>query len=109
MLNEANDRYECLYCGKTVFRVTVEQFERQVQAQKDKELADAGKPTKAWFGNEYWDDKKKQWREGERPERISLGGNRWLWIVVVFILASLGITFLVNYFHPGSSFAFFAW
>lgn len=107
LLNKVIDQYECDYCGKTVPRKAVEIYIGQVQAQKDAlDKLKEGK-SKGWIGWEYWDEKGK-WIRG-RPGRIIFTGNRWLWFVLLFILVSLAITFLVNYFHPGSRFAFFVW
>jgi ribosomal protein L37AE/L43A len=109
ILNEANDQYECLLCGVTFFRATVDKYNQQVQAEKDAFSELTKKKTRAWFGNQYYDSERKKWRDGRRPKRIGLGRNKWLWIVLLFIVVSLAITLLLNYFHPGSSFAFFVW
>lgn len=59
------------------------------------------KNTKAWFGNQYYDSKKKKWRDGKRPKLIHLGHSNLLWGIVIFVITSLIITLAINYFYPG--------
>jgi hypothetical protein len=64
----------------------------------------------AWHGNQYFDPKKKKWRDGKKPKRIKLGSrNNWIWGVLTFVIISLAVTLIVNYLRPGSTFSFFMW
>jgi hypothetical protein len=68
-----------------------------------------GNSTKAWVGNQYFDSKKKRWIQGEKPKRIT--AKRWLclWNVLVFVLISVIITIILDYFSPGTKFIIFGW
>lgn len=114
MLNENNNRYECLNgeCRESFAKVAVDKFNQQVLVQKKLNDDLTEKETKAWLGDQYYDPKKKQWRDGEKPIRVRWRHNRWwLWIIIplIFVLISVIVTLILNYFHPGSKFSIFGW
>jgi hypothetical protein len=109
--NQAGNGYECLNakCRGTFFKATVDRFNQQTEAQKKALDALREKETKAWFGNQYYDHKRKQWRDGKQPRRVKLKRNDWLWIVILLIVISILVTLVLNYFYPNSRFAIFIW
>lgn len=111
MLNKASDQYECLNteCGDNYFRATVDKYNQQVAIEKNTLNELAGKKTRSWSGNQYYDPKRKKWRDGKQPKRISLGHNNWIWIPIAFIIVSVIITLVLNYFYPGTKFIIFGW
>jgi hypothetical protein len=109
MLNNTSNQYECLNCRGTFLKATVDKFNQQVAIEKNVLNELAGKETKAWFGNQYYDPKRKKWRNGKKPKKIRLGHNNWLWAVLAFILISIVTTLILNYLFPDSRFAIFIW
>jgi len=61
-----------------------------------------------WNGNQYWDERKKKWRDGDQPIRIHHIPS-WLVIIGICIVISVIITIILNYLHPGTRFNFFVW
>ncbi len=111
ILNEANNMYECLNtkCRETFFRASVDKYNQQIESDQEALNTLSEKSTKAWFGNQYYDSKKRKWRDGMRPKRVKLGRNNWLWIVIGFIIISLVITLILNFFFPGIRFFIIGW
>jgi len=62
MLNEASNRYECLNtkCRETFLRASIDRFNQQIEAEKKALDALTEGETKAWFGNQYYDPKRKK-------------------------------------------------
>jgi hypothetical protein len=54
------DRYECMY-EKCQNKYTKQQYEKDIKLVNDALAEPQGK---AWFGNLYFDPKKKKWRKG---------------------------------------------
>jgi len=113
MLNETDDRYECLNikCRESFFRATVDKYNQLGVAEQNAINELDAKKTRSWFGNQYYDSKRKKWRDGEQPIRVSWVHNKWHWLLIplLFILISVIITLILNYFHPGSKFAILGW
>jgi hypothetical protein len=107
MLNWHTDRYECLACKESFNRVLVDRDRRLLEEQR--EALDGNTGSKAWSGNQVWNEKKKRWEIGFKSRQT--GVFNWLWIIVplIFLLATLVGTAILNYFHPGSRFAIFGW
>jgi hypothetical protein len=109
--NQSINKYECLNlkdCGQTFFKESIEKYNRQIEQAKLELDSLTEKDTKSWFQNQYFDPKKKKWRDG-KAKSVSLGHNQWLWIVIFFVLLGLAITLLLSYFFPGTRFAIFVW
>jgi hypothetical protein len=111
MLNKRSDKYECLNtdCKATFFKATVDKFNHQVAAENNLLNILSQKETRGWSGNQYFDPKKRKWRNGKKPKHINLGRRSWLWILLMFIIASVVITLVLNYFYPNSKFIIFGW
>jgi hypothetical protein len=113
MLNEISNRYECLNleCKTSFFRVTVDKNRQLITAEKEALDELSTKETRAWFGNQYYDAKRKKWRDGEKPIRVRWTHNYWNWIFIVlaFVFISLAVTLILNYFWPGTRFTIFGW
>lgn len=111
MLNQVSNRYECLNtkCRGTFFKASVDTFNQQIQSENKTANALPKKETKAWFGNQYYDSKRKKWRDGKQPKKVNLGRNDWLWTVILFVVISIVVTLVLNHFYPGSRFAIFGW
>ena len=79
--------------------------------RKKKELAAIDESTakaRVWMGNQYWDEKAKDWRDGDKPIRIHRIPT-WLVIIGLCILISILITVILNFTNPGSSYSFWIW
>jgi len=111
MFIQSSNTYECLNtdCGQTFFKASIEKYNQQIKGAKQALDSLQEKETKSWFGNQYFDPKKKKWRDGKRPKWVNLGHNHWFWFLVLFILLCLIVTLVLNYFFPGSKFAIFIW
>ena len=105
MFIQGSNQYECLNteCRQTFFKASIDKFNQQTEEEKKALDSLTKNETKSWFGNQYYDPKKKKWRAGKRPKIVSLGHNRWLWIPIFFIVISIIVTVVLNYFYPGSS------
>jgi hypothetical protein len=59
---KASGRYECfnLKCCQSFLPIEIERYNQQTEVDK-KMLDDIGKQGRVWFGNQYWDEKKKKW------------------------------------------------
>jgi hypothetical protein len=109
MLNEVSGKYECLNCRDTFFRATIDKYNQQEAAEKKaRDQLTEQKPI-AWSGNQYYDSKRKKWRNGKKIKRLSLGHKPWLSVLLMFILVSLIITLILNYLYPGSHFIIIGW
>jgi hypothetical protein len=78
---------------------------QQIVAEK-KALDESTAKARLWNGNQYWDGKKKKWRDGDQPIRIHRI-PAWVVIIGVCIVISIVITLILNYLHPGTSSSFF--
>ena len=110
--NEVSNSFECLNskCSKYNVPISLVSFNRntqQIEADK-KALDESTAKAKLWNGNQYWDEKKKKWRDGARPIRIHRIPS-WLIIMGVCIVIGIAITIILNYLHPGTKFNFFVW
>jgi transposase-like protein len=107
-LNRAGDTYECLNadCRMTFPKALVDRRNQQIEAAKKELEALQERDTKAWMGNQYYDDKKKEWRDGQRPRRI---GTNWLWIAILLIVIIVVTALILTHFFPDSRFAIFIW
>lgn len=59
-----------------------------------------------WFNNQYYDATKKKWKTGKyfsKARRRNL-----LWTFVIFIILSLAVTLILDYFFPGIRIFFIA-
>lgn len=113
MLNATNNRYECLNlkCRSSFFRATIDKYNQNV-ATDQKALDELStKKTRSWFGNQYYDAKKKKMRDGKEPIRVRWTHNYWNWffVVLVFVLISLAVTLILNHFYPNFRFVIFGW
>ena len=110
--------YECQNpkCSDYRLRILKNQYKDYNQRQfkiiypEKKDLIDETDVSKArlWNGNQYWDEKKKKWRDGDQPIRIHRIPS-WVVIIGVCIVISLVITLILNYLHPGTRYSFFIW
>ena len=122
MLTEDGTHYECQNpkCSDYRLRLLKGQYKdynqrqfKTIYPEKKTENNDAVDETdvskaRLWNGNQYWDEKKKKWRDGDQPIRIHRIPS-WLVIVGVCIVISIVITLILNYLHPGTRFSFFIW
>jgi hypothetical protein len=122
VLTEDGTRYECqnTKCSDYRLRLLKGQYKdynqrqfKTIYPEKKTENNDAVDETdvskaRLWNGNQYWDEKKKKWRDGDQPIRIHRIPS-WLVIVGVCIVISIVITLILNYLHPGTRFSFFIW
>jgi hypothetical protein len=113
MLNDSSNRYECLNseCHASFFRATIDKYDQNV-ALDQKALDELStKKTRSWFGNQYYDAKKKKMRDGKEPIRVHWTHNYWNWILIVIILLliSLAVTLILHHFYPNSWFFIFSW
>jgi hypothetical protein len=76
--------------------------------EEKKKLDESTAKARVWMGNQYWDEKAKDWRDGDKPARIHRIPT-WLVIIGICILISILITLILNYTHPGSSYSFWIW
>jgi transposase-like protein len=104
--NRAGNGYECLKCRETFFKASVDRFNEQTEAAKKALDALKEKETKGWFGYQYYDGKRKRWRDGQRPRRV---GNNWLWNVILIIVIIVIAALILSHFYPDSRFAIFVW
>lgn len=112
MLNTSNNRYECLNnkCRRSFFTVSVDRYNQQVLSDQESLNELDRKKTRAWFGNQYYDPKKKKWRDGKESIKIRWKYNKWIWLApLLFILISIIATVIINYFFPGHRFIIFGW
>ena len=58
-----------------------------------------------WFNNQYFDADKKKWKSGKYFNKRRK--QSFLWIFIVFIILSLAVTLVVDYFFPGVRIFFF--
>ena len=86
-----------------IFKVSIE---KAIEAQKIQD--ESTTKAKVWMGNQYWDEKAKDWRDGDKPVRVHRIPT-WLIIVGACIVVSIVITLILNHVQPGSRFSFFAW
>jgi hypothetical protein len=109
MLNESSNRYECLNvtCKDSFFRTAFDKFEKQNVGYQETLEAISTNKARAWAGNQYYDSKKKKWRDGKKPKRLKLGRWNWLRVFIIFLIISILITIILNCFFPNSGFAFF--
>ena len=82
-----------------------QQQQDKIEAEK-KALDESTAKARLWNGNQYWDGKKKKWRDGDQPIRIHRI-PAWVVIIGVCIVISIVITLILNYLHPGTSSSFF--
>jgi len=71
-------------------------------ANPGQDIAGDGDDIKAWFGNELFDARARQWRHGA-PKRIKLVKSHWLWYILACFVVLVVAAFLLNLFHPGSA------
>jgi len=109
MFNEYSNNYECLNCKDTFLKASIDKLNQQSKEEKNALNKVTEKETRAWSGNQYFDIKTKKWRNGKQPKRTRLGRYTWFWIIVIFILASVVLTLILNYFSPGSHSIIFWW
>lgn len=62
LFNVQTNKYECLKCKETYFKVTIDKYYLQLEEDKNKLDELSKKNTKVWFRNQYYDTKKKKWR-----------------------------------------------
>jgi len=110
-LNQTDDTYECLNQKCSDYRhqflkISVDRYYEQLAAEKKAldELSNA--KTHAWVGNQYYDEKKKKWCDGDKPIRAHQV-PAWLVVVLAFVIISVLVTLILNYYHPGSHFIIF--
>lgn len=53
-----------------------------------------------WFNNQYFDPKKKKWKTGKYLNKTRRR-HTLLWTFVIFIILSLVVTLVLDYFFPG--------
>jgi len=87
--------------------MTTPQIAKKPQNKVTTDETDVSK-ARLWNGNQYWDEKKKKWLDGDQPIRIHRIPS-WLVIIGVCIVISIAITLILNYLHPGTRFSFFVW
>ena len=110
--NKVNNSFECLNskCSNYNVPISMVSFNRnnqQLEAEK-KALDESTAKARLWNGNQYWDEKKKKWRDGDQPIRIHRIPSGVV-IIAVCIVISLIITLALNYLHPGTRYSFFIW
>jgi hypothetical protein len=110
--NKANNSFECLNlkCSNYNVPISLISFDRnnqQIEAEK-KALDESTAKARLWNGNQYWDEKKKKWRNGDQPVRIRRFPS-WVVIIGICIVISIAITIILNYLHPGTRYSFFIW
>ena len=91
----------------SMFDEFIRQEKERIEAEK-KALDESTAKARLWNGNQYWDEKKKKWRDGDQPIRIHRFPS-WVVIIGVCIIISLIITLALNYLHPGTRYSFFIW
>jgi hypothetical protein len=89
-------------------KISIDRYYEQLEAEKKAldEISNAN--THSWVGNQYYDEKKKKWRDGDKPIRVH-PIPAWLVVVLAFIIISILVTLILNYYHPGSHFIIFGW
>ena len=91
----------------SIFDEHIRREKERIEAEK-KALDESTAKARLWNGNQYWDEKKKKWRDGDQPIRIHHIPS-WVVIIGVCIVISIVITLILNYLHPGTSSSFFIW
>jgi hypothetical protein len=76
-LNWSTDHYECLACKESFNRVLVDR-DRLILENQRKAL-NSNSNSKAWSGNQVWNEKRKRWEIGFRSRPTS--SFNWLWIL----------------------------
>ena len=106
VLTEDSTHYECQNPKCSDYRSRL----LKVIYPEKKDIVDETDVSKArlWNGNQYWDEKKKKWRDGDQPIRIHRIPS-WVVIIGVCIVISIAITLILNYLHPGTRYSFFIW
>ena len=105
MLTEDGTHYECqnpkcadykllvLYLKyhkkhpSSMFDEYIRREKERIEAEK-KALDESTAKARLWNGNQYWDEKKKKWRDGDQPIRIHRIPS-WLVIIGVCIIISI--------------------
>ena len=111
-LNEVNNSFECLNskCENHNVPIPMISFgenKKKIEAA-EKAANESISKAKVWVGNQYWDEKAKDWRDGDKPVRVHRIPT-WLVIIGICIVISIAITLILNYLHPGTKFSFFFW
>ena len=111
-LNEVNNSFECLNskCDNHNVPIPMISFgenKKKIEAE-EKAANESISKAKVWMGNQYWDEKAKDWRDGDKPVRVHRIPT-WLVIIGICIVISIAITLILNYLHPGTKFSFFIW
>ena len=109
LFNKNENRYECLNCKDSFFKATIDKYIQQNTTESRNIGHNASLNAKAWVGNEYYDPKTKKWRKGQKIKRISIGGRGWVWTLLVFVLVSIIVTLILNYFVPGTRYMILPW
>jgi hypothetical protein len=106
MFNEVRNKYECLNCRDSFFKVTIDKYNQQIS----NETSESGNSNAiAWSGNQYYDPIKKKWAQGKKPNRVRIYKYGWIWTILGFIFISLVITLVLNFLFPGTKFFIWGW
>ena len=118
MLTKDGTHYECQNTKCSDYRLRLlkdmykyyDEKKYQIGKKTENNTTDETDVSKArlWNGNQYWDERKKKWRDGDQPIRIHHIPS-WLVIFGICIVISVIITIILNYLHPGTRFNFFVW
>ena len=110
--DKVNNSFECLNSKCSNYNVVIPMISlnrnnEQIEAE-EKAANESISKAKVWMGNQYWDEKAKDWRDGDKPVRIHRIPT-WLIIIGGCVVVSIVITLILNHVQPGSRFSFFAW
>ena len=110
--DKVNNSFECLNSKCSNYNVVIPMISlnrnnQQIEAE-EKAANESISKAKVWMGNQYWDEKAKDWRDGDKPVRVHRIPT-WLVIIGICIVISIAITLILNYLHPGMKFSFFFW
>jgi len=120
MLSTDGTHYECANPKCSDYRLLLlkRAYDKQspkqtpiITTEKKTQDAPPEDPTdkaRLWNGNQYWDEKKKKWRNGAQPRRLFYVPT-WLVIVLICVAISIAVTIALNYTHPGSRYSFWVW